>query len=96
MRLAILNNFPPFFVDPATGLPPSNERECAALLWLFHQKNAVNWKAVRLYREDLNDSGLTAAALLEKGKALCLEYPLFSTDRIGGHDSAHNHEGDRQ
>ncbi len=87
--MSFSKEFPEFFVDPASKIRPRTEREYTALLWLFHQKNAVDWKAVRLIKTDCKDSGIKAASLFRTGTTLCREYPLFSTDDFGG-----NHWGD--
>jgi len=83
MRPAIVDKLPRFFVDPATRLRPTNERECTALLWAFHQSRRVDWSSVRLIRENLSGSGLTVASLFTADSTLYFEYPLFSTPRFG-------------
>jgi hypothetical protein len=75
--VALTISLPSQFVDPITGLHPSNEVELSALLAVFHQLRKVAWARVKLYGK-LGEPVTTADSLFAVDGIVTAEYPLFA------------------
>ena len=77
----LLASIPSHFVDPATNLKPSGERELSALLGLFHLKSLVKWEQVPVYKSDNTLANKNAMSIIAKEGILSCEYPLFAANQ---------------
>lgn len=67
------------FQDPLTGQGPTTEEALSALLVVFHQRSAIRWNEVPLYKVR-DEVKRTADFLFTSSGTICAEYPLLYAD----------------